>query len=174
MAAGAIGRTRYRIAQGCRALLSPLLPLDIAAREDALAILPVPAVTAFRALPRADQRHAMRVYHTLIADGEAEADVLAAALLHDIGKHPGVGITQRSARVLLAHWPCVLSRVVAFPIFPRRWRGGLGRLLDHAALGADRAAAWGCTDATVAIIRASHDLDAPAAVRRLQAVDDRA
>jgi hypothetical protein len=149
--AGGLGRIRYRLAQGLRALLSPLIPLDRMVRDEALTILPVRAAAAFRALPKADQRHALRVYRSFIARGETDTDLLAAALLHDIGKHPGVGLTQRTVR---------------------RWRNGLTRLCDHAALGADLAASWGCTPATVAIIRTSHDADVHETVRRLQAMDD--
>lgn len=158
--------------QGFRALLAPVLPLDRAARDAALAILPELAAAAFRALPKADQQHALRVYRSFIARGEADTDVLAAALLHDIGKYPGVGITQRTLRVLLSHWPGLLASLTATRWLPRRWRRGLTRLFDHAAIGADLAASWGCTPATVAIIRASHDADGHETVRRLQAVDD--
>ncbi|MHB8647914.1 MAG: HD domain-containing protein [Thermomicrobiales bacterium] len=155
-----------------RALLSPLTPLDRAACDGVLAILPVAAANAFRALPRADQRHALRVYQILVKNGETDTDLLAASLLHDIGKYPRVGITQRTARVLLAHWPRALVWTATDGRLLPHWRGGMSRLLNHAALGADLAASWGCTPETVAIIRASHDPDAPAIVRRLQAADD--
>jgi len=170
--AGGVGRARYRTIQGVRTLLSPLTPLDAKARDAALAILPAPAAIAFRALPKADQRHALRVYQALVLDGECDTDLLVAALLHDSGKHPNVGITQRSARVLLARWPRALIWTAANGRLLPRWRSGMARLLNHAALGADLAVSWGCTAATVAIIRASHDPDAPEIVRRLQAVDD--
>lgn len=155
-----------------RALLAPLTPLDRAARDAALAILPVPAAGAFRALPKADQQHALRVYRGFVARGEADTDLLAAALLHDVGKRPGVGITQRTVRVLWGRRPRLLASLASTRWLPRRWRHGLARLFDHAAIGADLAASWGCTPATVAIIRASHDADVHETVRRLQAVDD--
>ncbi len=153
-------------------LLSPVASLDDTARDAALSILPIPAAAAFRALPKADQRHALRVYQMLVGSGETDSDLLAAALLHDIGKHPGVGITQRTTRVLLARWPRALVWTAADGRLLPRWRSGMAKLLDHAALGADLAASWGCAEAPIAIIRASHDPDAPAIVRRLQAADD--
>lgn len=149
-----------------------LAPLDVAAREEALALLPAAAAAAFRSLPRSEQSHALRVYHRLARGGETDTSLLAAALLHDIGKHPGVGVTQRTARVALARFPRLLARLAADRPPCRRWRAGMARLRDHAGVGAARAAAWGCTPATVAIIRASHDADAPEIARRLQAVDD--
>lgn len=167
------GRVRYRTVQGMRALLSPLTPLDVKVRDAALAILPEQAAGAFRMLPKADQRHALSVYRQLAAQAETNADLLAAALLHDIGKYPGVGVTQRTVRVLLARRPRLLASVASTGLLSRRWRNGLTRLIHHAAIGADRAAAWGCTPATVTIIRASHDADAPEIVRHLQSVDDK-
>ncbi len=170
--AGGLGRLPYRIKQGMHALIVPFMPLNIAEREAALAILPESARVAFRSLSKGDQRHALHVHHVLVTGGERDTDLLAAALLHDIGKHPGVGITQRSARVLLARWPHALNRLASEARFLHRWRRGMAILLDHAARGADHAAAWGCTPATVSIIRASHDTNASKTVQRLQAADE--
>jgi len=163
---------RYRVGQGLRHLYVP--PLDSVRREAALVVLPEAARAAFHALPRADQTHALRVHAALLAAGETDGDLLAAALLHDIGKHPGVGLTHKTARVLLARWPRVLAFAMRDGRILAQWRGGLARLLDHDALGAALAATYGCTPDTVAMIRASHDTHPEdARVRRLQAADDR-
>jgi hypothetical protein len=167
-----VGPLRYRFAQGIRALIPALAPLDVAMREDALTLLPENAATAFRALPRSDQSHALRVHIALRARGETDADLLAAALLHDFGKQPGIGVTQKTVRVLLARWPRLLQWIGRDRAPLRRWRRGMARLLDHATIGADIAEQWGCSAATVAIIRASHEANQPEIVRRLQAVDD--
>ncbi len=165
-------RARYRVGQGLRHLYVP--PPDPVRRDAALVVLPEAARAAFHALPRADQTHALRVHATLRATGETDGDLLAAALLHDIGKHPGVGLTHKTARVLLARWPRVLAFAIRDGHILPRWRSGLARLLNHDALGAALAAAYGCTPDTVAIIRASHDAHADdTRVRRLQAADDR-
>lgn len=168
----AVARARYRIGQGLRYLRPARL--DGPTRDAALVMLPPAAAAAFRALPPPDQAHALRVYAALVAAGETDTDLLAAALLHDTGKYPGVGITQRTTRVLLARWPRALAFVAKEGrIFPG-WRRNFSRLLHHAALGADQAEALGCTPGTVALIRASHNADAPPPVRRLQAADNRA
>lgn len=165
-------RARYRIGQGLRHLYVP--PPDAGRRDSALAVLPEAARTAFHALPHADQAHALRVYTTLLVAGETDTDVLAAALLHDSGKHPDIGLSHKAARVLLARRTRLVTLLTRNGRILPQWRQTFARLLDHASLGADLAAAWGCAPETVAIIRASHNPHSTdARVRRLQAADDR-
>ncbi|MCJ7811260.1 MAG: HD domain-containing protein, partial [Dehalococcoidia bacterium] len=80
-----------------------------------------------------------------------DASLLAAALLHDVGKGP-VRLWQRVAFVLLrAMSPRLLRRLASAD--DQGWRGALRRSLDHAERGAALAEAAGSTPETVRLIR---------------------
>jgi hypothetical protein len=150
MSAGRLNRAAYRVGQGVRALAGRV---DAAERAEALAWLPPAARDAFRRMPAAYQRHHLIVYRRLRAVGCRDGDVLAAALLHDIGKVAGrrrVLLWQRVAVVLLRPWPGLVARLAAEPA--PGWRVGFVLHARHAALGAARAAALGCTARAVALI----------------------
>jgi len=136
--------------------------------------LPPEAVTLFRAMPRYDRRHARRVLRTLQAKGWAEPDLLAAALLHDIGKsgqlpgeHPqDLRRGQRAGRVRLWHRvAAVLMRAVRPSLLERigkdsrtgSWRYPFYVQLHHAAIGASLAEQAGCSLRTVDLIRRHED-----------------
>ena len=51
--------------------------------------LPASAQSLFQTMSRADQQHCLRVCRGLQARGCSEQDMLAAALLHDVGKAQG-------------------------------------------------------------------------------------
>lgn len=62
---------------------------------------------------------------------EADAGVLAAALLHDVGKaETGLGPIGRAAATVVA--------TVAGPRRARRWTNPIGRYVNHDRLGAER------------------------------------
>jgi hypothetical protein len=95
----------------------------------------------------ADRRHGLDVVAALRLDGVTERDVLVAGLLHDAGK----GRTGLVARV-------VFSLAQAYPPFRIAervpgLRRAMPRLRDHAATSAALAAAAGCSDRTVELIR---------------------
>jgi hypothetical protein len=109
--------------------------------------------------------------------GCMEADMLAAALLHDVGKAQGrVPFWTRPAIVLgKAFAPALLSRLVA-PLelldartMPR-WRRSLGYAWWHAEVGAALAAQAGLSERTLLYIRTHHQPRGPAA--ELHLVDE--
>ena len=115
----------------------------------------------FSAMDLRDQRHALDVFRVLKSGGQRDASLLAAALLHDVGKGP-IRLWQRVAFVLLrVVSPRLLRRLASADAppagggsaFDRGWRGALGRSLNHAERGAALAKAVGSTAETVRLIR---------------------
>jgi hypothetical protein len=125
----------------------------------------------FGSMEVSDQRHALDVFHALKAKGQADASLLAAALLHDVGKGR-ISVWQRVVFVLLnAVAPRLLCRLASGD--GRGWRGALARSLDHAERGAALAEEAGATPETARLIRLHR---APpgddAALAMLQAADE--
>ncbi len=115
----------YRLGQ-VRQQLGFVAPLTGEDYEEAARVLPSSAaLSLFCTMSPADQQHALRVCRGLQAHGCTNEDMLAAALLHDVGKAQGrVPFWTRPAIVLgkkLA--PQLLSRLVLYPKTgsPPRW-----------------------------------------------------
>lgn len=125
----------------------------------------------FRQMAVVAQRHAYDVYATLRQQGWADNDLLAAALLHDVGKGR-LNVVQRSMWVLLGALSLGLRERLAQA---RPWGGWLGLQanLQHAAAGADLVAAHGGSPDAVRLIR-EHYRHAPEDSRlvALQQADD--
>ena len=186
----------YRVRQFGQALGAWLQP---GGAEDEATVrdlrMPAAAVSLFEAMPRHDRHHALRVVRSLKAQGRSQPELLAAALLHDVGKSgqwgaPGntfgdegsssvglgrVRLWHRVATVLLrAAWPGLLERI-GRDAGRGKWRIPFYVQMHHAAIGARLAAQAGCSPATVALIR--HHEDAPAGagdewLAALRAADD--
>ena len=122
---------------------------------------------------RFEQRHAVDLAEALLtARTDAPAHIVAAALLHDLGKVAAdVRRWQRVAFVLLvAGAPRLLGRIANAE--PGSRGHAFWVLQHHAALGADLAQAHGVDARTVWLIRHHHDRLDDAELRLLQRVDE--
>lgn len=73
----------YRTTQFFRLLFDKPAPQDLSLVEETLSLS---LMHLFRGMTAADQTHAIRVLHTLLEQGQRDPSLLAAALLHDVGK----------------------------------------------------------------------------------------
>lgn len=168
---------RYRLEQ-VRQQLGFVAPLTAAEYKEVARWLPSSSAFAlFHTMSLADQRHSLRVCQRLQERGCTDSDMLAAALLHDVGKaqgrvpfwtRPTIVIGKRCA-------PALLSRLALPPDRCKKlrlpgWRLSLSYAWWHAEVGADLAAQAGLSDSSVLYIRTHHQPDGPAA--ELHAVDD--
>jgi hypothetical protein len=167
----------YRIRQFWRALTA-----RVRTEEWSLVrgVLSEPAVFLFAGMPRQDQRHGLDVLYGLRERGADAPELLAAALLHDVGKSEGVRTRHRVFAVLVrAVHPEWLDRVASPD--PDDWRFPLWLQLRHAQRGADLAEAAGCGAATVQLIHCHEQTEGAALLpplddwlAELQAADGKA
>src|SRR5712692_6041239 len=145
----------YRLWQ-VRQQLGFVDPLSAEERQQVAQWLPASALPLFQTMSAADQRHSLRVCQGLLARGCTDIDMLAAALLHDVGKAQGrVPFWTRPAIVLgKALTPTLLKRLAVAPssLPPKgvpRWRRSLSYAWWHAEVGAELAAATGLSEQAV-------------------------
>ncbi|HYT28111.1 MAG TPA: hypothetical protein VEL72_03765 [Ktedonobacteraceae bacterium] len=162
----------YRLWQ-VRQQLGFVAPLSAEERLEVARWLPASALPLFNGMSAADQRHSLRVCQGLQARGCTDPDLLAAALLHDVGKAQGrVPFWTRPAIVLgKLCAPRLLSRLATYPRAGlSRWRRSLGYAWWHAEIGAEMAAKAGLSERAALYIRTHHQPDGPAA--ELHTVDE--
>src|SRR5947207_4490533 len=104
----------YRLWQ-VRQQLGFVAPLTTEERVEVACWLPPSALPLFQTMSAVDQRHSLRVCRGLQARGCTDKDMLAAALLHDVGKR-GVPFWTRPAIVLGKKLgPRLLKGLVVYP-----------------------------------------------------------
>ena len=116
----------------------------------------------FSSMPRAEQHHGVHVCLVLEQQGFSDDDLLAAALLHDVGKtvaplrlweRMSVVLVARFAPRLAAEW----ADVPAGELVTVGVRRGFVVSRHHSAWGADLAAQACASPRTAAWIRQHHD-----------------
>ena len=102
-------RSSYRLQQFKLALWPPSQAVET---EQIRAYLTPPQLALFRRLQKSEQWHAMTVLLKLLETGQKNADLLPAALLHDIGKiHYPLSIWERVIIVMVKRTaPGLVSR----------------------------------------------------------------
>jgi len=153
---------RYRVGQFLRALTAQVPEEEIKA---AMYVLTPEAQDLFRRQAVQDQHHALAVYHTLRQAGHTNPQLLAAALLHDVGKAVArLPSWQRAFIVLLERFA---PRLLAYlsrgepqdqALNPLKgWRHTFVVHAHHPEIGARRAREAGCSPLTVTLIRRHQD-----------------
>jgi hypothetical protein len=167
----------YRIRQGLRALGTWLHPADDTLAQQHLS----PALfSLFEQMRRSERQHSLRVLNELMASGHDQPDLLAAALLHDVGKIRApfslpekvlVVLVKATSPGLYLRWGSGSSQ---------GWRRPFAVSVQHPAWGADMVAGSDGTPLTVELIRRHADpMDGPPQTEAdrlllaLQAVDGR-
>ncbi|GHO74769.1 hypothetical protein KSD_25400 [Ktedonobacter sp. SOSP1-85] len=163
-------KVHYRLGQ-VRQQMGFVQPLTLDEHREVTRWLPQSALSLFYTMTPADQRHSVRVCQGLQESGCQEEDMLAAALLHDVGKAEGrVPFWTRPVIVLgklLA--PALLSKIAVSPLDAEksrvtRWRLTLGYAWWHAEVGAELAQAAGLSERAVLYIKTHHQANGPASI----------
>jgi len=143
------GSIRYRVWQFFRALTARVSQGDL---ETVACMLTPASLALFEAMAIQDQRHGLDVYAALRKAGHTNPDLVAAALLHDVGKAVArLPAWQRAIIVLLDHFaPRLLARLSQED--PTSWPRPFVVYAQHPETGARWAQEAGCSPLTVALI----------------------
>ncbi len=164
-------RARYRLWQVWHRVTARVTEADLASMR---ALLPPTGQTLFLTMTRGDQRHSLDVYGALVAQGCADTELLAAALLHDVGKgaHRVRFVMRPDVVILRKLAPQILVRLAGpgAEAAVGWWRRPVRDAWHHAEWGAILAEQAALPPRVVLLIRTHHDPTGPAAA--LHAVDD--
>ncbi len=165
MRPGSIGWWTRKVRQARRHLSAPVSPRE---RQDLAAWLKPAELAIFDGMHIGDCRHGLDVVATLRAEGVTDPEVLTAGLLHDAGKGD-TSILPRVAYSLAQAYGSWIDRFVT-------WLPGmstsLARLRSHAETSAQMAAAAGCSERTIELIRWQDAPRDPDAGERLRLADE--
>ena len=162
-----VSRAFYRIGQFRRALKPHVTSTE---RESARRTLGPGLYPLFESMALADQRHCLDVFEVLLGQGQTDADLLQAALIHDCGKGSIAGariaVWHRVLFVLLGPFP-VLRRLAA------RFSGGMRAMHLHDERTLALAREYGAPAAVVGLLdQMAHPTRLDERGRALKAADD--
>ncbi|MBI2849391.1 MAG: HD domain-containing protein [Chloroflexi bacterium] len=144
-------RTRYRVRQFLSALTANITDEEKVSIDS---VLSPPEREVFYSMRRTFQSHGWSVFRTLIRRGHTDRDLLASALLHDVGKG-NLGLFYRVMVVVLeAVYPSLLPGLAKND---SGWRQGFYVHLHHSELGAALAERQGLGPKVVSLIRHHQD-----------------
>ncbi len=141
---------RYRVKQFLRTLRDKpsQTDLDLVHKH-----LPAELLPLFERMPAPDQAHSIRVCQTLIDNDHTDPELLAAALLHDVGKCLQTPNIFERVMVVLAN-QIAPGRVLRWSEGKAEgWRRAFVIAHNHPDWGADLVEKHGGSDVTVQLIR---------------------
>ena len=142
-----LARSLYRSRQFFRSVGASISEED---RAEVAGRLDADQQRLFSTMTARDQRHSLDVLRALQQQGQRDPELLAAALLHDVGKGP-IRLWHRVAYVLLhAASPGLLRRLASDE--GAAWRQALAACADHANRGAALVKAAGGSDGLVGLV----------------------
>lgn len=146
------------IAYRVRQFLSTLFERpDPELRRQARATLQPPLWALFQQLPPPEQAHALQVYQDLKSDGQRQPDLLAAALLHDIGKIRAPLSVYEKVVVVLAKWLVPRPARQWGQGAPTGWRRPFAVAQQHPAWGAELVRSAGASATLTELIARHHE-----------------
>jgi hypothetical protein len=145
-----VNQAVYRVRQFFGSVLARMSAAEL---DQADAYLSPAGRKLFRQMSAADQRHSLAVMRELEQCGDAHPSLLAAALLHDVGKSAARLTPVHRTIVVLAQrfWPAALAWLAREPA--PAWRKPFVVQCRHPKLGAQWAEQAGCDAISVALIR---------------------
>ncbi len=165
MRPGSIGWWAGKVRQARRHMSARVSPRE---RQDIAKWLSPAELAIFDGMHIGDRRHGLDVVATLRSEGVTDPDLLIAGLLHDAGKGD-TPILPRVVYSLAQAYGRWLDRSIT-------WLPGmsasLARLRYHAESSAQMAAAAGCSERTIELIRWQDAPRDPDAGERLRLADE--
>lgn len=144
----------YRVHQFYNALFARPSAEEL---EQARAVLSPATFTLFTSQQLGEQVHCLRIFHSLCVSGEQDPDLLAAALLHDVGKIRRPLRAWERALIVLAKEFAGERAAQWGRAEPHGWRAAFAVAEQHPTWGADMAREAGATGCTVSLIRRHQD-----------------